>query len=40
MDEIIFKIKYPLEIYGLRSKNGVYDKEASSCNDHCDKNSF
>ena len=35
---MIFKIKYPSEIFGLEERNGMYDKEPLSCNGHSDKN--
>ena len=38
MEKMIFKIKYPSEIFGWRSKMGVYDKEPLSCNGHSNKN--
>ena len=38
MEKMIFKIKYPSEILGLKSKKGVYGKESLSCNGYSDKN--
>ena len=34
---MIFKIKYPSEIFGIEEQMGVYDKNPLSCNGQSDK---